>query len=1050
MHWRAVMVALLLGAASATTAVAQATGSVQGVVREAGTLRPLAGVQVTVSGSGTGALTSESGAFRLTNVPAGDRTVRVQGLGYGAVDRAVRVVAGETARLDVALAPSPIALDAVVVTGSGAPTQKRKLGNTVASIGGRALEEAPVSNVSEVLQGREPGVLALPGGGVAGEGARIRIRGNASLSQSNEPLVYVDGVRVDNGGGFSGGIGGNGGSPSRLDDINPAAIERIEILKGAAAATLYGTEASKGVIQIFTKRGTAGAPSWTLEVEQGISRYPAERYPAHAGFARRQSQADSLSAFWGQTIRPYDVFEVALVPGLFETGHSSTAALSGSGGGENVTYFVSGRLQGEDGPFTAEGYGDPESGLALARDANSRRQGNANLTFYPTDRVRLGVNSMYVESHLEVPNNNNNIYGPTTSVIRSKPELASARNPTGDPAFTNAREVMHLFTEQDVRRFAGSVTANHRTTDELTLDATLGLDVVGQQDTYFMPFRWNTDGISRNNVQGSRTVSDRDHRSATVDLKAVWNRPLSESFSSVATLGAQGFRTETRVLSATGARFAGPGLEVAGAGAEQTVREQRLQEVSGGVFAQEQIGYRDFLFATLGARYDRHSAFGASTGGALYPKLSLSFVPTDLPGWTSGRISSLRFRGAVGQSGLQPGAFDKLTTYAPLASEVGAGVVPENLGNAELRPEVSTEWEAGAEVGVWDDRVALQFTYWDRTVDDLLVARQFAPSGGFRNPQLDNIGQMKAQGAEIGFNARVLSTPRASLDLFANGAFLRERITDLGGAPPIKIGYVRYRNWLREGYAPGAFFGPKLADAANPIDFNRDGRPDTDAELLAFLAQPRTPDQLRVLLADDDGDGDYLDHYLGKPTPDWQGAFGGTLALLGSVRLSTLVEYRFGDYHVHNLTGAFQRASGGVGRNVRRSAEVEATLLNPASTAEQRLEAARVWARELAALTPQDGLGEIEPADFLRLREVSLSYTVPARLVEGFGIRSLEITAAGRNLGLLTRYGGVDPELNAIGRGSSGDALTNNFLNGVDAWGFALPRRASLSAKVGF
>lgn len=1043
--------ALFTAATTGHGLAAQETGHIRGSVREAGTLRPLSTVRVILPSSGSAVLTSAAGTFQLLNVPAGEVTVRAEALGYGAVERTVTVRAGHASVLDLDLRPSAIALDEVVVTGSGAPTQRRKLGNTVATIGPRALQEAPVANVSEILQGREPGVLALPGGGVAGEGAKIRIRGNASLSQSNEPLVYVDGVRVDNGGGFSGGIGGNGGSPSRLDDINPAAIERIEILKGAAAATLYGTEASKGVIQIFTRRGTAGAPRWTLELEHGLSAYPAERYQPHAGFARRQSQADSLSAFWGREIRPWEVFEVDLVPRLFETGRNSIYSLSVTGGGDQVTYFVSGRVQSEDGPFTADGFpAESDSGMRRARDVNARRQGNANLTFYPSDRVRLLVNTLYVESDTEIPNNNNNIYGPTTSVIRSKPELANARNPTGDPAFTNVREVMHLTTEQGVRRFAGSVSAEYRPTDELTLDAIAGVDAVGQQDTYFMPFGWNTDGISRNNVLGSRTVSTRSHRSTTLDVKLSWDRPLSGEISSVATLGAQGFRTETQVIGGTGSRFSGPGLEVAGAGADQTLDEQRLEEVSGGIFAQQQIGFRDFAFATVGARLDRHSAFGASTGGALYPKASISVVPSDLPGWDSSLLSSFRLRAAVGRSGLQPGAFDKLTTYAPITSEDGAGVVPWNLGNQDLRPEVSTEWEAGSELGLLSDRVGVELTYWNRTVDDLLVERQFAPSGGFRSTQLDNIGQMKAWGLELGVHGRAFSSRDAALELFANAAFLRERITSLGGAPPIKIGYVRYRNWLREGYAPGAFFGPKLADAANPIDSNRDGAPDSDEELLAFLSQPRNPSELPVLLADEDGDGDYLDHYLGKPTPDWQGAFGGTLSLWSRLRIATLLEYRLGEYHHHNLTGAFQRSSPGVGRNIRRSAEVEATLLNPASTPEDRLAAARTWATELASLTPQDGLGEIEPADFVRLREVSLSYTVPDQVLDRIGAGTLELTLAGRNLGVLTRYSGVDPELNAIGRGATGSAVTNNFLSGVDAWGFAIPRQLTLSARIGF
>ncbi|MBW3534362.1 MAG: SusC/RagA family TonB-linked outer membrane protein [Gemmatimonadetes bacterium] len=1045
---RSILAAALLLPASVA---AQESGALAGTVREAGALRPLASVQVFLPELNRGALTGRSGAYRLEGLPPGSWTLRVESLGYAAATRTVEIVAGETARVDVELASSAIALDEIVVTGTGVATERRKLGNTVATIGARTLDEAPVSTLSEALQGRSPGVVGLPSGGLVGEGARIRIRGTGSLSQSNEPIVYIDGVRVDNGGGFSGGIGGGGGSPSRLDDINPAAIERIEILKGAAAATLYGTEASNGVIQIFTKKGSAGEPRWTLEMEQGLSRYPAGRYQPHAGFARTRARADSLSAFWGQEIRPWEVFEVDLVPTLFETGRSTTSTLSVGGGSDQVTYFVSGRLKNEDGPFTADGFVPDETGLERASDRARRAQLQASLSFVPAPDLQLRASSLYTESALTVPNNNNNIYGPTTSVIRSKPELANARNPTGDPVFTTVREVLHLFTEQDVRRFAGSLAAGWTPLAELRVDATAGVDVVGQQDTYFLPFGWNVDGVTRRDVLGSRTVSDRNHRQLTVDVKASWSRALSEAWTSSLVVGAQQVRGETRVLGGTGERFSGPGLEVAGAGAVQTLSESRLEEVSGGVFAQEQLGFEDWVFLTVGGRWDRHSAFADRAGGAFYPKASLSVVPGDLPGWDAPLgVSSLRLRAAVGRSGLQPGAFDRLTTFSPLASETGAGVAPSNLGNPDLRPEVSTEWELGAEVGLLHDRLGLDVTYWNRTVRDLLVDRQFAPSGGFRAPQLDNIGAMEAWGVEAGLTGTAVSRPGLSLDLFANASFLRERITDLGGAPPLKVGYFRYRIWLKEGYAPGAFFGPKLVDAANPTDVNRDGVADSDAELLAFLAEPRAPEEVRVLLADEDGDGDLLDHYLGKPTPDWQGSFGGTLSVSGGLRLSTLFEYRVGEVHVHNLTGAFQRSSPGSGRNVRRSAEVEATLLNPASTAEQRLDAARVWARELAALSPQDGLGEIEPADFLRLREVSLIWSLPARFVERLGAQSLELTLAGRDLALWTRYGGVDPELNAIGRGASGSELTNNFLSGVDAWGYALPRRLSVSATLGF
>lgn len=1054
---RRTTLAALIGIAAAAApgaVLAQSTGTIQGEVREAGSLRPLSTIQIHVPSTGAGTLTNSAGRFQLLNVPVGEVTIVARGVGYGSSTQTVTVTPGAAATATFTLNPSAIELDEVVVTGAGQATEVRKLGNTVATISTRELESLPVSNMSEVLQGREPGVVALPTGGVAGEGTKIRIRGTSTLSQSNEPIIYVDGVRVDNAGGM-GGLEAGGGSPSRLDDINPAAIERIEILKGAAAATLYGTEASNGVIQIFTKSGSAGEPRWTLQLEEGASTYPESRYKPHAGFARTDEQAARLSEFWGMPITPYEVFEVNMWPQLFETGRFSSQTLSVTGGNEGVTYFLSGRMLGENGPFRNDGFGAAEPGFTAVEDVNRKRQANANLTFQPSQDVRIRANSMYIDGYMEVMENNNSIYGTISNLINSKPERADSVNLSGAvPTFGSVREMMNRRTMQDMQRFSGSVGAAYTPLAELSLDLTLGVDIVSEQNVNFIPFGWNVDGLSGASPEGTRTARDRNQRQYTADLKTSWNQDVSSTLNSALVLGAQVFFTETMLAGGTGTRFPGPGLEVIEAGADQSVFEQRIAQVSGGVFAQEQIGYDDYLFLTLGARYDRHSAFGESSGGALYPKVSLSFVPSDMPGWRDSELlSSARLRAAVGRSGLQPGAFDKFTTFAPLNSSTGPGVAPQNLGNPDLRPEVSTEYEAGFDLGLFADRVSVNATYWDRTVDDVLIARQFAPSGGFQNTQLDNIGQMTARGVELGIGGLVVNTPAYSLDLFANAAYLREEVTDLGDAPPMKPGYYRYGNWIREGYAPGAFFGPQLVDAEYPMDVNGDGNPDSHAELLAFFSQPRTPETIRTVL-EPGIDGDPLLHYLGKPTPDWSGAFGGTLSFLRDFQLSSTFEFKGGNYYVHNLTDEFRRSHGLIGRNIRESAEIEAVLVNPASSAEERVEAARRWATEMASLSPQDRLNAIEPADFIRWREVSLSYQVPGTLIDRFGMSRMELTAAGRNVALWTKYSGVDPELNVEGGrtstpGASGQEF-NNFVTGVEGWGFAMPRRLTLSATIGF
>src|SRR5438552_269384 len=341
----------------ASVMAAQGTGTVRGTVTDAVSKRPVDGVSGFVAGTDLGTLTNSLGQFQL-NLPAGQVELRVRRVGYGTTSRKVTVTAGEVAQADFEVSQVAIGLDAVVVTGAGASTERRKVPNTVATINTDNLRNAPVVNVSEQLAAREPGVSLLPSGGLAGEGARIRIRGAASLSQPNEPIVYVDGVRVDRSGGWGDYVGtGGGGNPSRIDDINPEAVERIEVLKGAAAATLYGTEASAGVIQIFTRTGSRGAPRFDFTTEQGVSNFPNGRYEPNYGFARDASDplrsSTRLNSFYGLSLQPYQVFSRPFVTSLFETGYTSNYSGSGSGGTAAVTYYVNGRFQHENGPWGA-------------------------------------------------------------------------------------------------------------------------------------------------------------------------------------------------------------------------------------------------------------------------------------------------------------------------------------------------------------------------------------------------------------------------------------------------------------------------------------------------------------------------------------------------------------------------------------------------------------------------------------------------------------------------------------------------------------------------
>ena len=1050
-------VALTCGCA--VLAAAQTTGTVKGTVTDAATQRPLDGAQISVVGTDLGTLTNTAGQFQF-NVPLGQVILRIRRVGYGSSNKVVTVTPDAPVTADFAMPQVAIGLDAVVVTGTGVATERRKLGNTIATVDASQLRNAPVQNVSEMLAAREPGVSILPSGGLTGEGARIRIRGAASLSQPNEPIVYVDGVRVDRGGGFGDFVGtGGGGYPSRLDNINPESIERIEILKGPAAATLYGTEASAGVIQVFTKQGSRGAPSFDFMTEQGISRFPKNRYMPNWGFARSDTQATRLGQFYGTTVQAFVPFSRNVVTNnLFETGYANTFSGAVSGGTSAVTYYVNGRYSHDDGPFG-------NRRLGPANDLDRFAQGSASIVILPASNVKVKVNADYVDRFHMTPSNNNNIYGTISSAIFSKPELArcytggvptgqgscttdgnpnsplAPGNPFGQAAFGTVREDMQEEIKQDAKHFTGSVNLAYQPVTQVSLDATLGVDVVNQVSTDFAPFGYNVDNLISLDPDGYKFLDDRTRREITAEAKATWSTKLGEYFQSTLTGGGQGFVAKVEDVGEGGEHFPGPGLEVVGAGSSPSIYERFLSTVNAGVFAQDQLAYRDWAFLTVGGRYDRNSAFGKTSQGVFYPKASISLQPSSLSGWNSSALrsnfSTLRVRGAIGQSGLQPGAFDKFTTFSPLTSELGPGLAPSNLGNPDLKPEKATEWEVGSEIGILNDRAGVEVTYWNRVTRDALYQRQYAPSGGFRAVQLSNIGRIDAHGWEIGLNVLPVNRPEFSLKLFGNAAFLHEIVTSLGGSPPLKVGgsYPRYRNFVKEGYSPYALFGAKLVGPCslrpagatyaclqpgqNPYDLNGDGQFDTDADLLAALATPRSLSSLLPIRVDENGNGDFLDHYLGKSAPDWAGSFGFSATMFKNFEVSSLFEYKGGNYTITDLTFAFRNSNASIGRNSERAARVESTLLNPTSTAQQRVDAAKEWLT-LRALTPYDGLNQNENGRFVRWRELGLTYNVPtAWASRRLGLRYVSLKASVRNLMLWTPYTGIDPELNEYGRGAA-------------------------------
>src|SRR5690606_10081032 len=346
---------------SATSGSAQ--GTVTGRVVDAQTRQPLGAAQVFIVDNNIGALTTAAGGYRLIDVPAGSYTIRAQLIGYRSSDQSVSVVAGQSVVANFEISQDALALDEVIVTGTPGGTQRRALGNVVSRVEATQLEQAAATTLEQALGNTVAGVRMMGPAGAAGGATSIRIRGSSSLALSGDPLIYVDGIRINAQKAFD----ARRSATSRLSAIDPSIIESIEIIKGPAAATLYGTEAANGVIQIITKRGMTGQVAFDASTQLGFQWQP---HPERNFGLQYYDDPET-----GE-IKSHNLYLLEQEPDrfgkpLFQYGPIQRYSLSARGGTDLFRYFASGNRVSEEGFSRADwlkGWGAQVSLTAVPRD----------------------------------------------------------------------------------------------------------------------------------------------------------------------------------------------------------------------------------------------------------------------------------------------------------------------------------------------------------------------------------------------------------------------------------------------------------------------------------------------------------------------------------------------------------------------------------------------------------------------------------------------------------------------------------------------------------
>jgi TonB-dependent SusC/RagA subfamily outer membrane receptor len=975
-RWGPTTLALVALAVLGAPAQAQ-NGEIAGQVTDAVTGQPIEGVQVVIVGTTYRDRSRADGLYNLTDVPPGEHSVRAAIIGYATMTAQVNVAAGITTEVDFALNRAVVSLDAMVVTGQAGEISRREVGNTLSTISSRDFETLPTPTVSEVLQGMASGVAVMDNSGQVGAGKQIRLRGHNSVSQGNTPLVYVDGIRVSEQTMQTADEAGLQ-SVNPFDNINPADIERVEVIKGAAATTLYGTQASAGVIQIFTKRGSQGAPRWSVAIDQGVNTM------GHLG-PDKSINPTSLGMSCNLTSDPNFPADTSCPSGgsWIRSGWLQRYNLSVRGGGQTLNYFVSGRYGREEGVIGDQG-----------QDEWSLR---GNFGFSPGRTFSLAFNNNYTRRRVNWIPDGNNREGFLLNVMRGR------ANYTGDDG---NGQILDMGLKTSINHFTTGLTTTWDPVPEITTRLNAGIDFA--ESDYEQDHPWGYWGYP----PGRRRDEEYQARTLTLDGAGSWRARLGGAFTSLFSVGGQLYDESRYQLTAQGEEFGAPGEKLVDNAARTEAFETRFRQTNGGFFFQEQIGYKDRLFATVGLRFDGFSTFGEDYGLATYPKASLAYNISDetfWPTWWDG----MKLRAAYGQSGRAPGVFDAIKTWDPVSGDEGRpAVTPANLGNPNLGPERSKEWELGFEGALFGGRAGLDFTYYNQRTVDALIPVQQIPSEGFIGSQLENVGKLENSGIEASLNVAVIQNPSFGFNFGVRYGTNDSRVLDLGGLEDI---YIGWRQRIRPCTNPD---GTPSAEAERQLEY----RNKVECPVPGFWHDVVTNDSAPGFTAPGT-EPDMQERYLGPSYPT---------DLLGLT-----VQFQFGNWLTLDAVGEGQfghvLSSGVAYQNTRREVwpecyEIRAKWDEAAASGGSSAARAALNAWEKAkCIDSYTSYGMwIDDADFFRLRTLSATVRLPGRLIPG--TRSALLLLQARNLFTITDFVGIDPEASEEG-GTNEVLLRQEYYN---------------------
>ena len=811
MYWRPCLTRALF-AAFLVALPGLSAQTVTGRVIDVNSGQPMASVQVFVAGSGIGSLTQQNGRYLLVNVPVGIHSLTAERIGYRTVTSDVTVTAGGTTVQDFSLTQEALGLDEIIVTGTPGGTLRRAIGNSVLSVqADDVTQSVAVRSIQDLMGGRAPGLQLGMSNGQVGSGAPIVIRGVSTFNLGSNPLIYVDGIRVNNSSdagpqaalSSSTNSGIRGGRTNVLNDFNPGDIESIEIIKGPAAATLYGTEASAGVIQIITKRGATGAPQFDMAVRGGVNyvrdpagrlgtkwgcKAPAPNAGAYSGVCR--TEADGLFSYNPYEEATYSIangFMDWVTPDLYSNGPNQSYTVSVRGGTDVIRYFLSGNYDSDQGVVHYD------------NTQTARLRANVSVVFNET--FSLDFSTGYVDGNSRFGSPAHSQGGIWTNMHFGNGFCWPRVNPSNPCPRTlgfqehQPTDIEKIESTRAYNRFTGSATLNF-TRDWLSSRLIAGVDKGWDENRVYYPIETARSPVYYPQSQDGYLHLQRPNTEVlSLDWAATARLSLTDAVGTATSVGAQYNSKELNTSGIISRGLASPLSTTPNQAppSRGTVLYDFIENKSIGFYVQEELSINDRIFLTGAVRFDDNSAFGSELSPETYPKVSATWTLSEESFWNVDLINSLRLRGAWGAAGRQPDAFAGRNQYAVIPGPSGTTALdPSQPGNAEVGPERSTELELGFDVALLDDRISGEFSWYNKSTDGALLSVPLPPTVGFSGAVQRNLGQIDSWGWEGSVNSNIYQSPAFSFSLAASGSYTMNEIKTLGDFPGtrnIRIGY---------------------------------------------------------------------------------------------------------------------------------------------------------------------------------------------------------------------------------------------------------------------